>query len=123
MLGWLFKPKEYVASICKHTTKRFCKVRVGEQEFFANLEKNPEYCGECLAKMAIICYNCQGIIMPQDLITLYGIDPPPANAILHEGSPVGCIHCAEMGFADAVGQWVPPGKVVIRPFEELVSIR
>ncbi len=119
--------KTHIANVCGHRTKR-----EGATESFGEryvmgmpLEKNgrPDYCLECIGKMAIRCGWCGRPIHIGDLITPYLPKPNmPEYTRYHQDSPtshrtvVGCqrTDCAETG-ADYHGQWQPPGKVMRFP--------
>jgi hypothetical protein len=115
--------KSYIANVCKHHTKREgSTVSFGERYVTGMpLEDNgnPDYCLECVGKMAIRCGWCGKPIHIGYNVTPYIPKPDmPKYTVFHQdhiGGPVtvvGCprITCAETG-ADYHGVWVPPGKV------------
>lgn len=90
------------------------------------------YCHACLGKMSIRCAWCGRPIVPGHEVTLYleqpGVKMPSyAVSYTHEDTGqrayVGCLHCAEGGFGDAQGVWLPPGRVerVPSPLEIAVA--
>lgn len=111
-----------VASVCYHATNRASAVKFSGRKLFLIFSKDFEYCIDCMSSMAIPCAYCKRPIFPGDPVTLYVPEVPPSG-LLYNGSPIGCIHCAEMGLADAMGKWVAPGTVKIVPFDELVDFQ
>jgi hypothetical protein len=119
--------KTYIANMCGHRTKK-----EGATESFGEryvmgmpLAKNcrPDYCLECIGKMAIRCGWCGKPIHIGDLVTPYLAKPDmPDYTRYHQDSPtnsrtlVGCPRttCADTG-ADYHGSWIPPGKVARFP--------
>lgn len=88
-----------------------------------------EYCHRCLEKMAIKCAWCGKVIFVGMPITLYCAKEDfilPESAVWFNEElrqPIGCGQCAELGPADWMGYWVPPGRVyrVISPTEFVIS--
>ena len=80
--------------------------------------KVPDYCLDCIGKMAIRCAWCGKPILIGDPVTLYTPEEGaeiPKYAVRYSGDPrclVGCLRfdCADTG-ADRSGFWVPPGLV------------
>ncbi|MEI6627472.1 MAG: hypothetical protein WCL61_02660 [bacterium] len=79
---------------------------------------NPNYCLDCIAKMAIRCAWCGEAISIGSPVTLYTPKEDykiPEYATRYQNnakSLVGCLrwNCADSGM-DRQGFWMPPGKV------------
>lgn len=125
--------RTYTANVCGHRTKRAGKTASYGQESLNSmaLSENgkPDYCLECLAKMAIRCAWCGKPICIGEPVTLYAPKETfrvPKHAVRYDRDErylVGCLgwNCAATG-ADRQGFWVPPGKVarVLSPIEMLM---
>lgn len=125
-LHWLiissFMRKTYKANVCGHRTNRTgITTSFGETIITTMpLAKNgkPDYCLECIGKMAIKCAVCESPIHIGDPITLYTLDGKyeiPKHAVRYDKDPqcfIGCLHsgCSDSGI-NRQGFWVPPGKV------------
>lgn len=133
-ISYLFR-KTYTANFCKHRTKKTGLVRSNDERYIMSMSLsgngNPDYCLDCIAKMAIKCAWCNKSIRIGDPVTLYIPQESykvPEHAIRHEEDDelylVGCLDwdCARI-IADRAGFWMPPGKVkrVPSPVEMLIS--
>jgi len=110
-ISFIFR-KTDTAEICGHQTKR-------------NPEKVPEFCEDCLRKMAARCAWCGRLIYFGDVVTLYAASQCfriPDFAIRDEECEgnvlVGCAGCATCK-SHYKGIWVPPG--VVQKFPIVVS--
>lgn len=126
--------KTHTANACGHRTKKAGEAEcLGEKVTFSmplSKNGNPEYCLDCIAKMAIKCAWCGDPIHIGDPVTLYAAKKSfkvPEHAVRYDKDKeclVGCLgwNCAFSG-ADRQGFWVPPGKVarVPSPLEMLMA--
>ncbi len=88
-----------------------------------------DYCHRCIEKMTIKCAWCGKPIFIGMPVTLYVVKKDfvlPDGAVWfneNQRQPVGCRRCAEMGPADWMGYWIPPGKVkrMLSPNELVVQ--
>ncbi len=126
----LFSRKKYFP-LCNHASPLTKKVSVfGEKVVFSVDSSCPDWCPDCLAKMAIKCAWCGKSILPGDPVTLYTPAQgwkAPEHAVVYQKDPfqvVGCLRmsCADTG-SDRAGFWVPPGKVkrFFSPIEKLLQ--
>ncbi|MCC7004855.1 hypothetical protein IT397_02980 [Candidatus Nomurabacteria bacterium] len=119
----------YKANICGHRTKRTGRYVSFKEACVVTmpLAKNgkPDYCIQCIAKMAIRCVNCGKSICIGDPIQLF-LDPKfssigdggrklPEYAVRYDKDPhsvIGCLRatCTDTGTGRS-GFWIPPGKV------------
>jgi hypothetical protein len=115
---------------CGHLTKRTGKIKVLGKIEKIKLDKGvdiPLHCPECLAKMAIRCVKCGGVIFPGDLITLYkpeeiGYDYSNYTTVLLGEKNISVVGCVSVGcseFSRCAGYWVAPGK--FQPFKVVKS--
>lgn len=105
-----FFAKEYVASVCGHTTYKIGKFSNGHIISMPKTPKTPEYCIECLEKMSIPCANCGEMIEIGDFVILVGFTDghnPVEGAVQYENAYLAGLCCAELGMIDAQGQWIP----------------
>lgn len=124
----IFKKK--IVAGCGHETLKKDKVTafgVSCEIEIPIVDGKTDYCHRCLEKMAIRCAWCGGVIFIGMPVTLYTAEKdfvlPEDAAWFNEEyrQPIGCKKCAEMGPADWMGFWVPPGKVKrVMPPTELV---
>jgi len=114
----IFKKK--IVAGCGHETLKKDKVTafgVSCEIKIPIVDGKTNYCHRCLESMAVKCAWCEKVIFVGMPITLY---VARENFVLPDGAvwfnedqrqPVGCRRCAEMGPADWMGLWIPPGKV------------
>jgi hypothetical protein len=138
-LIWLFVShrfrKSYKANICGHQTKKKGRITSFGESYIMEMplqeNGNPDYCLECIAKMAIKCAWCGQPIHIGSPVTLYAPREkdhkmPECAVRYKEGEPyfVGCLRwdCADSGM-DRQGFWVPPGEVerVPSPLEIMLA--
>lgn len=126
--------KTYIANVCRHRTKKVGKVTSHGESYMMSMplsdNGNPNYCLDCIAKMAIRCAWCGNSIHVGNPVTLYIPQESyqvPEHAVRYSEDRrrlIGCLgwNCAGTG-ADRQGFWVPPGKVerVLSPIEILMS--
>ena len=123
VLRWFWRRRTLRATVCGHHTKIKGSVTAfGEtvQGRLSVIQGKTPYCHTCLGKMSIQCAWCGKPIFIGHRVTLYlkqlGVRMPDhAVPYQHEESGqlsyVGCMRCADLGFADAHGAWVPSGRV------------
>lgn len=112
-------PVRYTASKCGHRTRLSGRVSVFGAAVTTTMPKQedglPEYCLDCISKMAIRCAWCKDPIFIGDPITLYTPTNPDfevhEHAVVYNKDPlqvVGCLgwNCADTG-ADRAGFWLP----------------
>ena len=122
---------------CGHEMKLEDNVKVFDQEVRIKTQLRdgqPDYCLDCLVKMAIRCAWCGEPILPGEPITLYSLSPivldktrPDYTVKYLDGDRlcyVGCMrwNCADSG-ADRAGSWVAPGEVNKDTISELAVFR
>ncbi|MDD4761683.1 MAG: hypothetical protein PHZ25_01505 [Candidatus Pacebacteria bacterium] len=117
---------------CGHVSSRRKIIYVFGEKYslFFKEKGNPEFCPNCLARMAIRCAWCGRPIMPNDPITLFSPKDTnfkiTENAFVYSENPlclVGCLRwegCCPFSYLYRAGFWIPPGKVerVLSPIEE-----
>ena len=128
-LAWLKNlfARTYIANVCNHPTKR-----EGKTESFGECyaivmplagNGRPDYCLECIGKMAIKCGWCGQLIHIGDFVTPYLPRPNmPDYTRYHQDGPglartvIGCCRASCREFpGDEHGQWLPPGKIQRSP--------
>lgn len=120
--------RTYIASVCKHQTKRIGVVSAYGTERFITLPLNHErsvsYCLACHARMAIRCGKDEHAIFPGDIVSLWRPDDPdfelPDGALRYqEGKTISIIACNEphgdSRVIQRVGRWIPPGEIMRVP--------
>jgi len=124
--------KKIMAS-CGHETLKKDKVTAFGKSAVIKIpivDGKTDYCHRCLEKMAIKCAWCGNVIFIGSPVTLYMATKKdfkiPEHAVIYNENPlqlVGCRRCAELGSADWMGYWVPPGKVqrVMSPTEVAIQ--
>jgi len=109
-------PGLYIATECGHFAKHCQRITAyGTTIWLKNnvVDGSVQYCHTCLTEMTIRCAFCGGPIFIGDAVTLYhpsalnGMEVPEWPIVFHDGHPVGGICCAELGYADMCGVWVP----------------
>ena len=125
LLGMLFlklsvlSPLRYTAEKCGHRTRRSGPVSAFGQTIETKMPLNekgvPEWCLDCIGKMAVRCPWCERPIFIGEPITLFSPVRndfrAPENAVVYREEPltlVGClgVGCADTG-ADRAGFWIP----------------
>jgi hypothetical protein len=128
--------KTHTANICGHKTKRMGFVKGHERDSILTMplaeNGRPDYCLDCIGKMAIKCAWCSCPISIGEPVTLYTprdtFEVPDHAVPYTEGGSnalVGCLRwgCA-MGGADRAGFWLPgeDGKGRVRRVPTAIEI-
>lgn len=126
--------KTYQANICKHKSKRTCKVKSFGVGYIITTELTengcPDYCPSCINKMTIQCAWCGKPIHIDDPVTLfrqpasYSVQPYAVRCKEDPDHLVGCLRldcCVSYGIRQ--GFWRTPGIVerVPSPIEMCAS--
>ena len=130
--------KRYTATKCGHRTTNSGDVTAFEQTIQVKMpvvDKDVEYCLECISGMTIQCAWCKLPIFIADPVTLYtpskATFKKPDHAVVYRKHPlqlVGCLRwdCAQTG-GDRSGFWLPGedghGAVtkVMSPIEQVMA--
>jgi hypothetical protein len=128
--------KTYKANVCSHETNKSGRIsslgRISLMKMPLSENGNPDYCLECIGKMAIECAWCKEPISIGDPVTLYIANEENASelsehAVRYAEDPqcvVGCLrwNCGQSGI-DRQGFWMPPGQVerIPSPLEMMMT--